>query len=144
MEKKDIGYLMKNINDRLKVIADADLKAYNLTLTQSRVMAFLEDKGGQATQKEIQLFLRVSHPTVVGIVSRMGQNGHLVSWIDEQDRRNKIVRLTDRAAALGAAMKEGIANIENIMLSSLSDEEVEHLRTTLMTICRNLEDKIKK
>ncbi len=144
MEKKDIGYLMKNINDRLKVIADADLKAYNLTLTQSRVMAFLEDKGGQATQKEIQLFLRVSHPTVVGIVSRMEQNGHLVSWIDEQDRRNKIVRLTDRAAALGAAMKEGIANIENIMLSSLSDEEVEHLRTTLMTICRNLEDKIKK
>lgn len=143
MEKKDIGYLIKNISDRLKVIADADLKAYNLTLTQSRVMAFLEDHGGQATQKEIQLFLRVSHPTVVGIVSRMEQNGHLISWQDEQDRRNKIVRLTERAAALGAVMKAGIADIEKTMLSSLSAEEVEQLRTTLTTICDNLDEKKK-
>ena len=143
MEKKDIGYLIKNISDRLKVMADADLKAYNLTLTQSRVMAFLEDHGGQTTQKEIQLFLRVSHPTVVGIVSRMEQNGHLVSWQDEQDRRNKIVSLTDRAAALGAVMKSGIADVEKTMLSSLSDEEVEQLRATLTTICENLEEKKK-
>ena len=40
MEEKDIGYLIKNINDKLKVKADADLKHSNLTLAQSRVLAF--------------------------------------------------------------------------------------------------------
>ena len=83
MEEKDIGYLIKNINDKLKVKADADLKHSNLTLAQSRVLAFLDRRGGQATQKEIEVYLEVSHPTVVGIISRMKQNGHLRCWVDE-------------------------------------------------------------
>ena len=57
MEEKDIGYLIKNINDKLKVKADADLKHSNLTLAQSRVLAFLDRRGGQATQKEIEVYL---------------------------------------------------------------------------------------
>ena len=56
MEEKDIGYLIKNINDKLKVKADADLKHSNLTLAQSRVLAFWDRRGGQATQKEIEVY----------------------------------------------------------------------------------------
>ena len=57
MPQKDIGYLIKNINDKLKVKADADLKHSNLTLAQSRVLTFLASQDGQATQKEIEIFL---------------------------------------------------------------------------------------
>lgn len=32
MPQKDIGYLIKNINDKLKVKADADLKHSNLMI----------------------------------------------------------------------------------------------------------------
>ena len=108
MPQKDIGYLIKNINDKLKVKADADLKHRKLTLAQSRVLAFLDSRGGQATQKEIEVYLEVSHPTVVGIISRMAQNGHLKCWVDETDRRNKIVALTGQAKALGEEMKQRI------------------------------------
>ena len=104
MPQKDIGYLIKNINDKLKVKADADLKNSNLTLAQSRVLAFLDSRGGQATQKEIEVYLEVSHPTVVGIISRMEQNGHLRCRVDETDKRNKIVALTEQAKALGEEM----------------------------------------
>ena len=58
MPRKDIGYLIKNINDKLKVKADADLKHSNLTLAQSRVLTFLASQDGQATQKEIEIFFR--------------------------------------------------------------------------------------
>ncbi|MGN1148461.1 MAG: MarR family winged helix-turn-helix transcriptional regulator [Lachnospiraceae bacterium] len=139
MQQKDIGYLIKNINDKLKVKADADLKYFNLTLAQSRVLAFLNEKGGRATQKEIEVFLEVSHPTVVGIVSRMEQNGHVISWIDETDKRNKIVRLTEKAEAMGMDMKQNIHNNEKKMLASLSDEDIEHLRKMLAVIYKNLE-----
>ena len=57
MQKRDVGYLIKNISDKLKVKADAELKQYNLTLTQSRVFAYLGRRGGQATQKENEVFL---------------------------------------------------------------------------------------
>ncbi len=137
--KKDIGYLIKSINDKLKVKADADLKHYNLTLAQSRVFAFLHSNGGQATQKEIEVFLEVSHPTVVGIVSRMEQNGHVTTWIDEQDKRNKIVKLTEATEALSVDMENNISANEQKMLASLSTEDVERLRELLLVIYENLE-----
>ena len=139
MLERDIGYLIKNINDKLKMKADADLKQYNLTLAQSRVFAFLHNNGGQATQKEIEVFLEVSHPTVVGLVSRMEQNGHVTSWIDDQDKRNKIVKLTEAAKALGIDMEHDISANEQKMLSSLSEADIEHLREMLAAIYKNLE-----
>ena len=139
MQEKDIGYLFKNINDKLKVKADADLKHSNLTLAQSRVLAFLDSRGGQATQKEIEVYLEVSHPTVVGIISRMEQNGHLQCWVDETDKRNKIVALTEQAKALGEEMEQRISANEKMLLASLSEADVKKLKQMLLTMYNNLE-----
>ena len=139
MPQKDVGYLIKNINDKLKAKADADLKNSNLTLAQSRVLAFLDSRGGQATQKEIEVYLEVSHPTVVGIISRMEKNGHLNCWIDEKDKRNKIVALTEQAKALGKEMEQQILSNEKKLLASLSEDDIKKLKQMLLTIYNNLE-----
>lgn len=139
MAKKDVGYYIKNIDEKLKVKADADLGKYNLTFAQSRVLAFLRDKGGSATQKEIEVFLEVSHPTVVGIVSRMEKNGHLKCRFDENDRRNKIVELTQQAEKLGKDMERSIKENENRMLKSLSQPEIKQLMKMLEIISKNLD-----
>ena len=139
MKEKDIGYLIKNINDKLKAKADADLKHSNLTLAQSRVLAFLDRRGGQATQKEIEVYLEVSHPTVVGIISRMKQNGYLRCWVDETDKRNKIVALTEQAKALGEEMEQRILANEKMLLASLSEADIKKLKQMLLIIYNNLE-----
>ncbi|MGN0629016.1 MAG: MarR family winged helix-turn-helix transcriptional regulator [Oscillospiraceae bacterium] len=139
MAKKDIGYLIKNINDRLKAKADADLRRYNLTLAQSRVLAFLNSCGGGATQKEIEVFLEVSHPTVAGIVSRMEQNGYVSCRMDKGDKRNKIVELTGQAKSMSIDMDRRVHINEQKMLASLSVDDVEHLREMLTVIYKNLE-----
>ena len=138
MQKRDVGYLIKNISDKLKVKADAELKQYNLTLTQSRVFAYLGRRGGQATQKEIEVFLEVSHPTVVGIVSRMEQNGYVTSWPSE-DGRNKNVKLTSQAEAIGTEMEHRIFAKEQALLAPLSLEDQERLREMLLAISKNLD-----
>lgn len=138
LKNRDVGYLIKNINDKLKVKADADLKENNLTLSQSRVLGFLNSRGGEATQKEIEEFLEVSHPTVVGIVSRMEQNGHLVSRMDEKDRRNKIVRITEQSAAISKDIERRIASNEETMLATLSKEDIETFKRVLTVIYNNL------
>ena len=139
MEEKDIGYLFKNINDKLKVKADADLKHSNLTFAQSRVLAFLDSRGGQTTQKEIEVYLDVSHPTVVGIISRMEQNGHLRCRVDETDKRNKIVALTEQAKSLGEEMEQRISANEKMLLASLSEADIKKLKQMLLIIYNNLE-----
>lgn len=135
-----IGYLIKSINDKVKIHADADLKSHNLTLAQSRVLVYLQDRAdGKATQKEIEVYLSVSHPTVVGLVSRMENNGFLTSWLDADDRRNKIVQLTQSAKAIGKNMDSVIRGMEEKMLLSLSENQVSQLTEMLEIIYKNLE-----
>lgn len=136
--EKDVGFLIKGINDKLKVKADADLKRYNLTFAQSRVFVYLDCRGGQATQKEIEVFLGVSHPTVVGVVSRMEQNGYVTCWQDE-DRRNKIVCLTERAQEISIEMTRHMQETEQKLLSPLSPAEAESLKDMLLRIYERLE-----
>jgi len=135
--KNDVGYLIKSINDKLKVRADAELKQYHLTMSQSRVLVYLRSRGGQATQKEIETFLDVAHPTVVGLVSRMEQNGYVTCWPCE-DGRNKYVKLTPQAEAIDRDMQENMHANEEMLLAPLSPEERERLRDLLLTVAEHL------
>lgn len=137
MLKNDVGYLIKSINNKLKVRADTELKKYHLTMSQSRVLVYLRSRGGQATQKEIETFLDVAHPTVVGLVSRMEQNGYVTCWPCE-DGRNKYVKLTAQAEAIDRDMQENMHANEEMLLAPLSPEEREQLRDLLLTVAEHL------
>ena len=137
MLKNDVGYLIKSISDKLKVRTDAELKQYHLTMSQSRVLVYLRSRGGQATQKEIETFLDVAHPTVVGLVSRMEQNGYVTCWPCE-DGRNKYVKLTAQAEAIDRDMRENMHANEEMLLAPLSPEDRERLRDLLLTVAEHL------
>ena len=137
MLKNDVGYLIKSISDKLKVRTDAELKQYHLTISQSRVLVYLRSRGGQATQKEIETFLDVAHPTVVGLVSRMEQNGYVTCWPCE-DGRNKYVKLTPQAEAIDKDMQRNQLENEEMLLAPLSPEDRERLRDLLLTVAEHL------
>ena len=134
-----IGYQFKIINDRIKQRADADLQGHDLTLTQTRVLGFLMEAGGQANQKEIERDLQVSHPTVVGLVSRMEQKGFLTSWVDPMDRRSKLIRVTEKAVETDREINATVQKQDAMLLRGLTPQQVEVLRTCLDQICENLE-----
>lgn len=138
MEQYPIGCLLKMITDKIKIQADANLAQHDLTLTQSRVLGYLEQNGGIATQKEIEGFLQVSHPTVAGIINRMEQNGFVRCRLDPADKRSKIVSQTERAAAVAQDMHATIQTTEQQMLRSLTPEQIEALESALRTIYADL------
>lgn len=137
MEQFQIGCLLKMITDKIKMRADADLAQQGLTLTQSRVLGYLDRSGGQATQKEIEGFL-LSHPTVAGIINRMEQNGFVRCRLDPADKRSKIVSQTERAAAVAQDMHATIQTTEQQMLRSLTPEQIAALESALRTIYADL------
>lgn len=137
MMKSDVGYLIKSINDKLTVKVDAELKQFNLTMSQCRVFLYLSSRGGQGTQKEIETFFGVSHPTVVGLVSRMEQNGYVMCWPCE-DGRNKNVKLTPKAEDIDKDMKKNMQANEQKLLEPLSPEESEKLRDLLLKVVQHL------
>ena len=104
---------------------------------QCRVFLYLSSRGGQATQKEIETFLDVAHPTVVGLVSRMEQNGYVICWPCE-DGRNKYVKLTPQAEAIDKDMQRNQLENEEMLLAPLSPEDRERLRDLLLTVAEHL------
>lgn len=136
-----IGYQFKIIDEKIKVRADEDLKRHDLTLMQTRVLGFLAEVGGQATQKEIEDDLEVSHPTVVGLVFRMEQKGFLTTRPDPMDRRNKLVELTERARELGQEIDSTVAQHDAQLLHGFTEQEQEMLKAFLSRINRNLDQK---
>lgn len=137
--KQPIGYLLKQITDKMKVSADACFKAKNLTLAQARVLEYVMSRGGNTTQKSIEDYLEVSHPTVVGIVSRMEKSGYLICHIDKEDKRNKIVEITEQAVFISHELEEGRIAQEEKLLKGLTREEVEKLYHMLCVIRKNVE-----
>ncbi len=137
---RKVGYLLKLVNDKLRTKADANLLEHGLTLSQSRILRFLDEKGGSATQKEIEDYLGVSHPTVVGLIARMKEKGFVECSMDQKDRRNRIVTATEKAISLGEDMCKMIDENEQKMLSSLTDQQILELKSALKTIYDNLGD----
>lgn len=137
--KQPIGYLLKQITDKMKVSADASFKEKDLTFAQARVLEYVISKGGNTTQKSIEDYLEVSHPTVVGIVSRMEQSGYLVCHVDKEDKRNKIVETTERAVCVSQELETGKTAQEEKLLKGLTKEEIETLYRILCVIRKNVD-----
>ena len=138
MEERKTGYLLKLVVERLRVDVDAGLKQHNLTWVQSRLIGFLAYRGGQATQKELERFLEVSHPTVVGIVSRMEQNGFVECRTDRLDRRNKLVSLTRNASEVSACLEKAMQEQDRRMFAGFTEEERDQMDAFLSRIYHNL------
>ena len=131
--RRPLGYLFKVITDKMIEKADKDMEQYGLTFTQSRVLGFLRDKEC-VTQKEIEKHLEVSHPTVVGIVSRMEQNGFVTTWFDPADKRNKMVKLTEKAKKTGELLEASAKIHDREMFYFLTEEEIVQLGDMLTRI----------
>lgn len=135
-----IGGTLKYTCDRVRCIADGNLKKYDLTLSQVRILRFIQLNGGECSQKQIEDFLRVSHPTVVGLVCRLEQNGFITSNISSKDRRNKIIKSTQKAKDVSLQLRSQMDRTDEKMLKDFSDEEKETFLSFLKRIIDNLNE----
>ncbi len=138
MNENDIGLLIKKLADKIKIAVDEQLKEQGLTFSQTLIIGFLSQRGGIATQKEIEDHLQVSHPTIVGIVSRLEKNGFVVCSVDEKDRRNKIVRAVDKALNTVDFIRNGKREMEERLTKGLSEEDLTEFRRIVGLMYENL------
>lgn len=138
MNERDIGLLIKRLADKIKISVDDLLKEQGLTFSQTLVIGFLCGQNGMATQKEIEDHLQVSHPTVVGIISRLEKNGFVSCHIDEKDRRNKIVCATKKALNTVDDIRVGKMKMEEKLTKGLTEDELTEFRRMINILCENI------
>ena len=140
MKNTDIGYLIKKISVSQKAGLDASLLAYNLTSSQLHVLFLLDRSGGEMTQKTLEEALGVSHPTVVGLVSRLEKQGFITTETDPDDRRHKKILPTDKALSLKEELAQKRKENEKRMTDGFSEKELKQLNEYLQRIYANIND----
>lgn len=135
----DIGFVARLIHDYIEREVNNDLKPYGLTMTQSRILIFLRSRLGQhTTQKEVEEFLGVSHPTTVGLLKRLEGKGFIRTEVDPADRRMKLVFLTAKDRELGMEMWQNRKKTEALLTEGLSEEEKEELKRLMGIVRENI------
>ncbi len=139
--QKEVSYTLKLIHDNFRSKIDAELKKFDMTVSQSRVLHFIHYCGGATTQKEIESFLEVSHPTVVGLLARMKKSGYIECGYDCEHGKNKIVRETEKAAAFTDEMSAFFKKSNEELVHGMSEEEKKELERMLDILYENVKNK---
>ena len=138
-KNNEIGYLVHKIDTKIKANMDQELSRHDLTFSQSLVIHLLRLNGGQLSQKALQDLMKVSHPTVVGLVQRLENNGYVKTEIDENDKRYKIVTLCDIADEFKKDMMRSKERFDKKMFQDLPQEKLDELYQILQKMYENIE-----
>ena len=134
----NIMFLLRHINYTIKTGIDAKFKSYDLTFSQSQLIFHIFRNNGCISQKELQEKLKVSHPTVVGLVQRLEKNGFVKTEKDENDKRNKIIYTTELTEQLHKELKKQHDENNKKLMKSFSKEEMIELERLLNKMNENI------
>ena len=137
----DIGYMLKIVNDALERNANETLRKEDLTLSQLKVLGFINTKEeGKTTQKELEDALAVSHPTINGILKRLEAKGIIVSELSVNRRMTKTVGLTEAGKEIVKKTESHRLEHEKRLSKNLSAEEKASLLFYLKKVYEGLKE----
>lgn len=138
------GLQMKVVNDKIRKFGDRAFAQYDLTGPQVGYLNFIKDEGGSVTQKSLERHFSVSHPTIVGVVSRLQKKGFITVKIDESDRRNRILTLTDQAIEVDKSLYHNWKKMTKDMFENFTAEDLNNLNRMLDTLEKNIDECLEK
>lgn len=143
MDKKKIGaeirVLANLIGRNLNDINFGD-ECYNLTGPQTLILAYLyRRQDDDVFQKDIELEFNVRRSSATGVLKCLEANGFIRRESINRDARLKKIILTKKAYKHREVLERHIDELEKILVSGLSQQEIDDLIKILGKIKRNLE-----
>jgi MarR family transcriptional repressor of mepA len=130
--------LFKLLNNTFLEEINRRIRELDLTASQMDVlMSIASHRGAAVNQKDIEGELRLSNPTVTGILKRLESKGFVEREVDEKDRRYKKVRLTPKCEQLGARLHAGAERMMEHTFRGFTSEEFSFLNQMLARLLEN-------
>ena len=141
-EDKDcLGRLFKQIHLAFEIHGRRSMKAMEMTPAQMDVLLMLyamEQRGEEATQREIETFLRLSNPTVTGILNRMEEKEFIRRVRKETDKRCRFIYMTEHGRTYMKTLEDARKQGEAHIVKGMTPEQVEELKQLLKIVLSNL------
>lgn len=120
------GWYIKRIDNALEKETNQNLQALNLTMQQNHTLVLLvHAEDHTLSLKALEERFCSAQSTVAGLVSRLEKKGLVEAVSDPDDKRVKLVRLTQEGQRLCAISRQNVVDSEERLTSFLSPEERE-------------------
>ena len=97
-KRRKCAILLKHLHHGMHKNFNKDLESLNLTSVQGEVLFYLfHNQDKKIYQKTIEESLKISNPTVTGILQRMEEKELISRVVDESDARYRVIVLCSRA-----------------------------------------------
>lgn len=138
--RKDVGRLIKIISIKLKRILDNKLG--DITDIQMFILDYLyhNQEKKEIYQKDIESILEVRRSTTTEILNIMEKNGFIMRNGSCNDKRKKIIVLTEKGINYIVRFQKVMVEVENSLLKDISDEDLK----VFFMVAEKLKDNINK
>lgn len=141
--REHVGLLIKFLNGKITNKVNKNLVKFNLTCVQHEILCFINknEKERDVFQKDIEKCLKLTNPTVTGIIKRLEEKQMIVRCSSSIDARYKCLHLTEKGKDLICkSFKFGSNTIEKQLVNNMTGEEVKVLKDLLYRALKNMEE----
>lgn len=141
--REHVGLLIKFLNGRITNKVNKNLVKFNLTCVQHEILCFINknEKERDVFQKDIEKCLKLTNPTVTGIIKRLEEKQMIVRCPSSIDARYKCLHVTEKGKdIICKSFKFGSNTIEKQLVNDMTDEEVKVLKDLLYRALKNMEE----
>jgi DNA-binding MarR family transcriptional regulator len=138
------GYLLRQLHNCLDQTITGAMASMDLTAAQGRIIGFVIHSPRPPCPRDLEEHFGLSHPTVLGLLSRLEKKGFLAFYPDPQDRRVKRIHLLDRGTDCSEHIRCSIEQCEGIMAQGFTAQELELFRGYLSRAISNLEHSVRE
>lgn len=135
MEKFDfcIHFLLGKALQRVNQVSKSKISPYGVTPVQYALLYQLWKKDGQFSYK-IAERLHLDSATITGVIDRLEYNEFVKRHVDPNDRRNKVVFLTEKGKSIEEPLCQKMNEMNNAVMSEFDDEEIQQFKKMLFAI----------
>ena len=134
-----VAPLIKMISEAMERNINSVLRQYDLTYSQARVLYILyQNPQKDFSLKELEKIFHVSQQTMAGIINRIADKMFVNTYVAFNDKRMKRVALTENGEKILVQVKEKTADMNEILLEGMAEEEKEMLLNFLKKVYANI------
>lgn len=141
--KEHVGLLMKFLNGKIVNKINKNLVEFNLTGVQHEILCYINrnEEYRDVFQKDIEQCLKLTNPTVTGIVKRLEEKEMIIRRPSNSDARYKCLHLTEKGReVICKSFKFGANHLEKQLVKGMTDDEVKILKDLLCRALNNMEE----
>lgn len=135
-EKHELFHSIHQLSRNLTKRVNAALEPFEIYSSQWSVLFVLKEKGSM-TQKELCQYLAIEAPPMTRTIQKLQKLG-LVEQTEGEDRRKKYIGLTEKAITNYPVWEQAVMNVNNQIVSGLSEHDQKELRIMVTTWLKKL------